>query len=163
MPSLNHQGESGISPQKLRRIMTDLQKLQATCYNAYRHALDRCDNPKDPEYQRYGRRGIRMDFADYKQFKSEMWESFLAHIENNPGVRNTQLDRIDNDNNYSRDNCRWVTASENSRNRRSNRIVEYKGSKYCLKEFCEAFDLPYKNTWKRLYARNWPIEKVFNN
>lgn len=101
-----------------------------------------------------------MGWTDYKSFKNDMYDSYVEHLLNNPGVRNTQLDRINNDGNYSKSNCRWVTAKENGRNKRNNRIIRYEGVEYCLKEFCEVYNLPYKNTWKRLFVRNWPIEKI---
>ena len=44
-----------------------------------------------------------------------MWESFYRHIaEYWTWRKNCQLDRINNDWNYCKENCRWVTAKQNN-------------------------------------------------
>ena len=47
------------------------------------------------------------EWTTYEGFKTDMWESFLAHIEVHGS--DTSLDRIDNSKWYSKENCRWVT------------------------------------------------------
>ena len=99
-------------------------------YNVWTAILRRCRNPNSVDYERYGARGITV---------CERWEksfiSFYADMgDPGPGY---QIDRIDNMGPYSPDNCRWVTAKENSRNRRSTTWVEYKGERMSLAEMSE--------------------------
>jgi len=74
------------------------------CWASMKH---RCDNPNHPEYHRYGGRGIRY-CAAWTNF-----ETFLADMESTY-FESATLDKIDNDADYSKDNCQWLTRSENS-------------------------------------------------
>ncbi len=78
----------------------------------------RCYDPKFKAYHRYGGRGITI---------CDRWlHSFLAFY-NDMGSKpfpNAQIDRIDNDGNYEPDNCHWVSASENMRNKSTNKFTE---------------------------------------
>ncbi len=71
-----------------------------------------------------------------------------------------QIDRIDNNGNYEPTNCQWVTKSENLRNRRNNRLVEFDGETKCLAEWCEKLELDYSRTLGRLNAA-WTPEEAF--
>lgn len=70
----------------------------------------RCENPKNPNYKWYGKRGIRV---------CERWRefaNFLADMGQCPiGL---SLDRIDNNGNYEPGNCRWATLAEQIANKR---------------------------------------------
>lgn len=70
----------------------------------------RCYKKNHPEYFRYGARGIRVceEWHDFKNFYRDM------------GTRpkNRSLDRIDNNGNYSKSNCRWATIKQQNDNKR---------------------------------------------
>ena len=67
----------------------------------------RCDNPKDKYYNRYGGRGI-----SYCQEWNDAANFFKWAFANGYND-NLELDRIDNDGNYTPDNCRFTTHSKN--------------------------------------------------
>jgi len=79
---------------------------------AWRHMRNRCNDPKHHAYDRYGGRGIKVcaRWADY--------DNFLADMGKRP-YRKAELDRIDNNGGYSKDNCRWTDHTTNMRNRRN--------------------------------------------
>lgn len=71
----------------------------------------RCYNKKHYGYKWYGARGIKVcgGWETFKYFVEDMFPSFKEGL---------VLDRIDNDGNYEPSNCRWVTKSKNSKNKR---------------------------------------------
>lgn len=59
-------------------------------YSRWHNAKDRCENPKNPYYYRYGGRGIKVcdRWQNYKNFEDDMLESFLEHVKEF-GLKNT--------------------------------------------------------------------------
>lgn len=89
---------------------------EAPLYKAYNAMKARCNNENNPNYFRYGGRGIKVcdEWASYEPFKK--WAISNGH------KKGLTLDRKDNNDGYSPENCRWVTHRENMRNR-SNSII----------------------------------------
>lgn len=88
----------------------------------------RCHNPNDPYYFRYGGRGIQV---------CERWRhSFAAFLADmGPRPVGTSIERENNDGNYEPGNCRWATAIEQGNNKRSNRRIEFNGRTQTLTQW----------------------------
>lgn len=80
-------------------------------YKCWAGFKGRCLNPENIQYKDYGGRGITVsdEWLDFKNFYSDMGECPEGY----------QIDRINNNRGYCKENCRWTTRTINSRNRRS--------------------------------------------
>jgi hypothetical protein len=82
--------------------------------------LDRCENPNNKRYGRYGARGITV-CARWHDIRL-----FIEDIEREIGTKPARcsecggvysIDRIDNDRGYEPGNVRWATSSEQNSNK----------------------------------------------
>lgn len=78
----------------------------------FHHIKERCNNPKHPSYENYGGRGIKCKFKSSKQFV----DYIMNKLKVDP--HNLQVDRINNNGHYEPGNIRFITAKENSNNKK---------------------------------------------
>lgn len=120
---------------------------------SWHHMIDRCKNTKHHAYNRYGGRGINI-CARWQNF-----ENFLKDM-GKPPTKNHSIDRIDNNGNYCKFNCRWATKKEQARNRSNNSLVLYKGKTQCIAAWAEEFDIDYARLHQRIFRWHWSIHKA---
>jgi hypothetical protein len=105
------------------------RKKPSSIYVAWVSMRQRCNNPNCRQYHHYGGRGIRV---------CERWNSFEAFASDmGPKRRRSSLDRIDINGDYTPENCRWATQSEQLRNQRRTRRVQIEGKDYLALELAE--------------------------
>ena len=121
-------------------------------YDVWKGIMARCYNQKNSSFPFYGERGIKV---------CENWKIFSNFVKNMPPRPDgTTLDRIDNDGDYTPENCRWATKKKQNRNSRNNKVVEFKGESKTLIDWAERLNLNYKALWHRL-KNGWSVEKAF--
>lgn len=113
--------------------------------------INRCSDTDDAHRENYAARGIRV-CPRWRSFAS-----FLADMGHRPPGK--ELDRIDNDGNYEPGNVRWATRKENLRNRRSTRLVEFRGQLRTLAECSELSGVSRWLMYDRL-RRGWSAERA---
>ncbi len=126
-------------------------------YDIYYKMKSRCQNKNNKDYPDYGGRGIKFLWKSFDEFKDSMYTDYLKHKKANRGT-NTRIDRIDNNKNYCKENCRWATHREQARNRRSNHLLTYKGKTMTLTEWAEKVGLPRYTLNNRIIKYNWSIK-----
>ena len=91
----------------MARVLSDRTRT----WRAWYHMQDRCNNPAYLHYANYGGRGITY------ALRWELYDNFLSDM----GICPTGMffDRIDNNKNYTPDNCRWIARSISAENRRT--------------------------------------------
>ncbi len=117
--------------------------------------VNRCNNKANAAY---GGRGIKVLWNSFEDFRDDMYESYIAHVAKH-GEKNTSIDRINNDGNYSKENCRWATYLVQSNNRRGLHFFEMEGERNTITRWSERYGIREKLVHSRL-SRGWDTEKA---
>ncbi len=122
-------------------------------YKIWKGMIKRCNNINEPFYKNYGGRGISVCSRWYKfeNFRDDMLPSYR---------NNLSIDRIDNNGNYCKENCRWATREIQNSNKRNNLIVIYKDEPVKLLDISKAVNLSVKTIAERIYKLGWSVEKA---
>lgn len=116
-----------------------MRQVEKTAYNG---AKDRCNNPKNAKFHRYGGRGIEFRFASF--------EEFIQTLGPRPSKTHS-LDRYpNNDGHYELGNVRWATYTDQNRNKSGRVMAKYNGTLRGLAEIAEDLAIPYGITYEIL-------------
>lgn len=151
----NSSGSCGCLQIKLVKERSTTHGMKSTqSYATWRGIYNRCNNQNDPGYKYYGGRGIK------RCKRWDKFENFLEDMGEKPS--NLSLDRIDNDGDYCKQNCRWATRDEQANNTSRNRIIEVNGEKYTIAQLARKIGVNYNTLQHRIY-KNKPIDDLIEN
>lgn len=111
-------------------------------YAIFNGIVNRCTNKNSKSYQNYWWRWIVCMRKTFEEFYKDMWQSHKW----------LSIDRIDNNGNYCKENCRWATQKQQANNTRTNIVVTYNWHTDTLKVICENAGVgeKYKSIHRRL-------------
>lgn len=124
-------------------------------YLAWQGLRRRCYDRNGPAYSRYGGRGIGYD---------KSWDSFAVFYKDmgpRPSAKHS-IDRIDNNGDYCKANCRWATDQEQMNNCSHNLKINYFGKSITIAQFKKEFapHLTYALIKQRIFELKWSVEKT---
>lgn len=129
-------------------------------YSVWSQMKNRCANPRNGDYSRYGGRGIsvcaRWCEGDGSRGGFETW---LSDVGERPS-RAHSLDRVDNDGDYEPGNVRWATRQEQSSNtRRSKPLKLGQRTFVTLVAAARYVDMPVKRLGARLRRLGYSVNE----
>lgn len=112
----------------------------------------RCLDIKHISYQDYGAKGIMVDptWLKFEQFRKDMEPSYKKGL---------WLERINNNEGYSKKNCRWASPKEQQNNKGNNRLITYQKETKNLSQWAETLGIKISTLSMRLDHYGWSIEK----
>lgn len=117
----------------------------------------RCYSNKNKDYRYYGERKIKICDEWLNDFYS-----FYAWSIKNGYKQGLSIDRIDNDGDYSPNNCRWVTTKEQANNKRRKLYVTFEGQTLSVAEWSKKLGIPTITIYSRLRKGFCPSEILSN-
>lgn len=121
-------------------------------YRTWCDMMRRCYNKNRKDYKHYGGRGITV---------CERWHdplNFLADLVIRP--TGLELDRIDNNGNYSPENTRWATRKENVNNKRNNILLTYNNKTQPLQMWSAELNISCNLIYDRILW-GWSTKDIF--
>lgn len=134
-------------------MKTEYELYRGRIYHIWTRMKARCYNPKDKSYCNYGERGIRI---------CEEWmffDEFYLWSVNNGYEPELSIDRINVNEDYKPENCRWVSRKIQSNNKRNNRMITYNGRTMTLTQWANETSIRPHTLRKRIES-GWDIEKA---
>lgn len=127
-------------------------KSNSRSYNSWRGMMQRCLNPNNEDWPNYGGRGITI---------CPEWRTFVGFYRDmgDPPV-GFSLDRIDSDQGYFPENCRWASITTQSRNQRRTRRISANGECLPLGEWADKLGADPEVVRMRIDRLGWSAERA---
>lgn len=126
-------------------------KSRSATYGTWMNMIQRCTNPKNTRYLDYGGRGITV-CAEWLKF-----QNFLADMGEKP--EGMTIDRINNADGYSAENCKWSSRTEQQNNTRRNHRIETSTGMLSISAAARVYRLDRRVLETRV-RRGWPLPQA---
>ena len=127
-------------------------KSGSSIYRRWHAMIQRCTNPNDGSYKRYGGRGIGVHpkWLEFTGFYTDVGD---------PPFVGASLDRIDNDGDYCPGNVRWASRRTQQNNLRSNRVLTLDGVSRSVTEWSRILGIN-PGTLRSRIRYGWPDKRI---
>jgi len=129
-------------------------------YRVWQGMLDRCHNPKNYCYHKYGAKGIQVCNAwRFGEGDRTPFECFISDMGRRPSTVHS-IDRFpDQAGNYEPNNCRWATPKQQANNTKRNRFIKFGGVTLNLNDWSAKAGIRRELLAYRL-NNGWTVERA---
>jgi len=124
-------------------------------FRSWADMRSRCLNENSKHYHRYGGRGIKICDRWLESF-----DNFLTDMGEKP--ESLTLERVNNDGNYTPENCLWATRQEQAINRNTTKFIKFRGEKKTLRQWAEYYNLKTITLYSRIHCYGWSLKQALN-
>lgn len=143
---------AAIATRKAKTTHGHTAGTNSRTYRIWMNMISRCTNPRFDSYPYYGGRGISV---------CERWKTFANFLTDmGPAPDRLTLDRKDSDGDYSPENCRWATKSQQANNTRRNVNITLDGRTQTMSQWCAELGLVVGTVHSRLKRGFSPSEAL---
>lgn len=155
-----------LAKEKFKEIVTKHGFSRHKLYGVWNDMRRRCNDPSRKDYKHYGQRGIKVcsdwdnDVSGFDVFLKDMSLLYEDGLE---------LDRIDVNGIYCKENCRWVDRRTQVINRRpmgscfDTHFIEFNGEKLCISQWADRLGINRQILSDRLNKLSWDVKKAFTS
>ena len=136
-----------LQKEKLEQIHINCRKhglSNSRIYHTWQSMKQRCFDIKDKHYKHYGARNITIcnEWLDFTSFYNWAMQN---------GYNDTlTIERINVNGNYEPNNCKWITAKEQAKNKRNSIKILYNNKTYTVKEFTILKNIPQTTLLRKI-------------
>lgn len=128
-----------------RKMKKAVPMSELRLHRIWSNMKQRCANPNKHDFKYYGARGITV----CEEWRHDFWNFYHWAMLN--GYKDgLTIERVDYDGNYEPNNCKWIKATDQQRNMRTNRAYEIFGRRFTLAELCRLYGQPRSTVTDRL-------------
>jgi hypothetical protein len=126
---------------------------QTKTYRIWHSMIERC---KDINNEYYGKKEIKV--CDKWLAENNGFVNFLKDMGECPG-KEYSIDRINNDLGYYKENCKWSTSKQQTRNKSNNINVTFNNKTQCTQDFAKEYNIN-RRTLQYKIKRGLSIEEI---